>query len=228
VSISFNTNGDVAIAPPRKSFDAKLKLIVKAFLNDSSFDTRTDPEQVLGANFNKFKAAPPPPAPKPAPVPPAPAPAPPSSPTPPVGGAPPIKPDRFFESLVCRVADNSISAVVGEIKKISPETYPISATYLLRTLIELCLRRLIDASGKTVSGKHDPTLTDMVNFVLNNRNIFPSTRMADVIAAAKGQRAFDYLNIVAHQKWMNADPTLLKSVANQLRIFIRHVVQGEP
>jgi hypothetical protein len=126
------------------------------------------------------------------------------------------------------VTDHSIAAVVGEIKKVSPETYAISATYLLRTLIELCLRRIIDASGKSIPGKQDPTLTEMVNFVLNNRDIFPSTRRADVIASAKSQKAFDYLNIVVHQKWMDADPTTVKSVANQLRNFIRHVVQGEP
>jgi hypothetical protein len=68
----------------------------------------------------------------------------------------------------------------------------------------------------------------MVNFALNNRDIFPSTRMADVIASAKAQKAFDHLNIVVHQKWMDADPAVIKSVANQLRNFIRHVVQGEP
>jgi hypothetical protein len=52
--------------------------------------------------------------------------------------------------------------------------------------------------------------------------------MGDVIAAAKSQQAFEYLNIVAHQKWMNADAATVKSVANQLRNFIQHVVQGEP
>jgi hypothetical protein len=195
---------------------------------DDNFDTRTDPEEVLGEGFKKFKAKPIVPVPKaPAPAPTPPAPTPPSPPASP-GVGPSIKPDRFFESLVCRVSDNSIAAVVGEIKKINPETYPISATYLLRTLIELCLRRIISASGKTISGKHDPTLDGMVNFALSNRDIFPSKRMSDVIAAAKSQQAFDYLNIVAHQKWMNADPTTVKSVANQLRNFIRHVVQGEP
>ena len=234
LGISFDANGDVTIAPPRKEFDAKLKLIVRAFLNDDNFDTRTDPEDVLGEGFKKFKAKPVVPVPKtpaptlaPAPTPPPPVP-PPSAPPASAGVSPSIKPDRFFESLVCRVSDNSIAAVVGEIKKISPETYPISATYLLRTLIELCLRRIINASGKTIPGKHDPTLTDLVNFALSNRDIFPSKRMADVIAAAKSQQAFDYLNIVAHQNWMNADPTTVKSVANQLRNFIRHVVQGEP
>lgn len=68
----------------------------------------------------------------------------------------------------------------------------------------------------------------MVNFALNNRDIFTSTRMADVIEAARAHKAFDYLNIVVHQKWMDADPTAVKSVANQLRNFIRHIVQGEP
>lgn len=232
IGISFDANGDVAIAPPRKVFDAKLKQIVKAFLNDDNFDTRTDPKDVLGEGFEKFKAKPVVPVPKPPAPPPIPPPTAhsplPSAPIASPGVGPSIKPDRFFESLVCRISDNSVAAVVGEIKKINPETYPISATYLLRTLIELCLRRIISASGKTIPGKHDPTLTDMVNFALSNRDIFPSKRMADVIAAAKSQQAFDYLNIVAHQKWMDADPTIVKSVANQLRNFIRHVVQGEP
>ena len=49
-----------------------------------------------------------------------------------------------------------------------------------------------------------------------------------MIAAARAQRAFDYLNIVAHQKWMDADLTICKSVANQLRNFIRHIVEGAP
>jgi hypothetical protein len=126
------------------------------------------------------------------------------------------------------VPSHAIAAVVGEIKKITPDTYPISATYLLRTLIELCLRHIIDASGKKIAGSRDPTLTEMVNFALNNRDIFPSKRMADVIDAAKSQKAFDYLNIVVHQKWMDADPAACKSVANALRAFIRHVVEGTP
>lgn len=227
MGVSFNANGDITIAPPRKDFDAKLRRVVKAFLNDDNFDTRTDPEDVLGVEFKKFKAAPPPPSPKP-PTPPTPPPGPTPPPPPVPPGGPQIRPDRFFESLVCRVQNHSIAAVVSEIKKISPDTYPISSTYLLRTLIELCLRRVIDASGKNIPGKHDPTLTEMVNFALNNRDIFPSTRMADVIASAKSQKAFDYLNIVVHQKWMDADPASVKSVANQLRNFIRHIVQAEP
>jgi hypothetical protein len=228
LGLSFDASGDVNIEPPRRSFDTKLKLIVKAFLNDHSFDTRTDPEEVLGSDFEKFRAKPTPPTKKtPRPKsPPSPPPAPP--PAGPASASPPIKPDRFFESLVCRVTDNSIAAVVSEIKKINPETYPISATYLLRTLIELCLRRIITASGKQVGGTRDPALSDLVNFSLNNRDIFPSKRMGDVIDSAKSQKAFDYLNIVAHQKWMDADPTMCKSVANQLRNFIRHVVEGTP
>jgi hypothetical protein len=230
MGITFNGNGEIAIAPPRRSFDAKLKILVKAFLSDPSFDTRTGPESVFGDDFKKFKADPAPPAkpPKPEPQPAGtPPPGTPSS-APGAPSTPAVKPDRFFESLVCRVTDNSIAAVVVEIKKVSPETYPISGTYLLRTLIELCLRRIIDASGKTITGKGDPTLTDLVNFALNHRDIFPSKRMGDVIESARSQKAFDYLNIVVHQKWMDADPTLLKSVANQLRNFVRHVVEGEP
>jgi hypothetical protein len=224
LGLSFNNNGEVKIAAPRKAFDAKLKLIVRAFLK-GDFDTRTDPESVLGSDFKKFKKTPPTPAPKP----PGPGPAPqPPSPQPPSPSGPTVKPDKFFESLVCGIRDNSIAAVVTEIKKISPDLHPISGTYLLRTLIELCLRRLIDASGRTVPGKQDPTLTELVNFALNNRDVFPLKRMGDVAASAKTQGSFEYLNIVAHQKWMNADPGTLKSTANQLRNFIQHVIQGSP
>ena len=79
---------------------------------------------------------------------------------------------------------------------------------------------IITASGRSVPGKHDPTLMEMINFALNNRDIFPSARMADVIEAAKAQKCFEYLNIVTHQKWMNANFATVKSVANQLRNFI--------
>ena len=231
MGLSIASNGDAVIAPPRKAFDAKLKLVVKAFLNDGTFDTRTDPEQVFGSDFRKFKnSRKSSPTPKPSGPPPSPSPSPPSapSPSPPPSGGSVVRPDRFFESLTCRVSDHRIAVVVGEIKKISPETYPISATYLLRTLIELCLRRVIDASGKWSKGHKDPTLTDLVNFALSNRDIFSSKRMGDVIQAAKKQEAFEYLNIVAHQRWMDADPATCKSVANLLRSFIRHIVEQEP
>lgn len=188
LGLSFNGGGDVVISPPRRSFDARLKLIVRAFLNDDSFDTRTDPEDVLGQEIKRFRAKPPAqkPPPKPTPSPPPPAPAPP----PPGGqGGGGIKPDRFFESLVCRIPDQSIAVVVHEIKKLSPDTYPVSATYLMRTLVELSLRRVMENSGRKIPGTRDPSLNDLVNFALNNRDIFPSTRMADVIAAAKAQPA---------------------------------------
>jgi hypothetical protein len=224
LGLSFNANGEVKIKPPRKAFDTKLKLIVRAFLK-GDFDTRSDPESVLGPDFKKFKRSPPEPAPKPPR--PDPAPQPPLSPPQPPSG-PVVRPDKFFESLACGIRDNSIAAVVTEIKKISPDQHPISGTYLLRTLVELCLRKLIDASGRTMPGKQDPSLTDLVNFALNNRDIFPLKRMGDVVASAKAQGSFEYLNIVAHQKWMNADPATLKSTANQLRNFIQHIVQGTP
>jgi len=230
LGLSFDANINAVILPPRKEFDSKLKLIVKAFLNDDKFDTRTSPDGVLGAEFKKFRETPKPASSKPtngigdqpSPT------AEPPQPAPTGSGAQPTRPDRFFESLVCRVSDNSIATVVTEIKKISPETYPISATYLLRTLIELCLRRLISNAGLKVSGTHDPSLSDLVKFALANRTVFPSKRMGDVIATAKSNNAFEYLNIVVHQKWMDADPNLVKSVANQLRSFIRHVVEGNP
>ena len=55
LGISFDGNGDITILPPRKSFDVKLRMIVKAFLNDDNFDTRTDPEDVLGTDFTNLR-----------------------------------------------------------------------------------------------------------------------------------------------------------------------------
>lgn len=103
LGVTFDPNGEVAIAPPRKQFDAKLKLIVKAFLHDDGFDTRTDPEDVLGEGFKKFKAQPAVAVPKPSP-PPTPAPAPsaapgPAPPPPSPSTGPTIRPDRFFEKF---------------------------------------------------------------------------------------------------------------------------------
>jgi hypothetical protein len=227
LGMSFTPQGTAQIQPPRKTFDARLRLIVKAFLAGADFDTRTDPGTILGPDFNKFRARlkgekgnpragkksttsePPPP--------------PPSEPP----SRPGNRPDRFFESLACRIDSNQIASVVFEIKKINPDLYPISGTYLLRTLIELCLRRIIQTAGLTLPGGRDPTLTDHVRFVLQNRAVFPNKRMADVIDSANKQQVFEYLNIVAHQQWMDADPTTLKSTANALRNFIQFVLQDE-
>lgn len=226
LGLSFDSNGQPIIDPPRRTFDKRLKQVVRAFIDGTSFDTRTDPASVFGSEFDKFrsqlqtkgkgrsslksrKAS--------API---------VAPQKPVPQASSVRPDRFFESLVCNVQDNSIAAVVTENKKINPEQHAISGTYLLRTLMELCLRRLIAATGRTVPGKSDPGLTELVNFSLQHRDVFPQQRMGDVIEAARSNKSFDYLNIVVHQKWMDADPKTLKTVANQLRNFIRYVVQG--
>jgi ParB-like nuclease domain len=234
LAISFSDNGTPHIEPPRKTFDTRMKLVVRAFLNEEDFDTRTDPVEVFGPDFKKFRAAlkkrnatptqakaedkkagdftapvtPPPPSPPPS--------------------QPATKPDRFFESLSCRIQSHQIASVVFEIKKINPDLYPISGTYLLRTLIELCLRQLIKTAGLTTPGPRDPSLTDLVKFSLQNRDkVFSAKRMADVIESAYQHKSFDYLNIVAHQQWMNADPTALKSTANTLRNFIQFVLEDE-
>lgn len=231
--LTFSSNGTAHITPPRKKFDDKLRLVVRAFLSGKEFDTRSDPAEVLGQEFRRFrktdpgkaraKSAPPDNTktagtPEPAEAPPQ------SSPPPPKPGG---RPDRFFENLGCRNRSNQIRSVVVEIRKINPDLYPISGTYLLRTLIELCLRQLVMNSGESPSGR-DPTLSDFVNFSLQHRaKVFPNKRMGDVIESAHKQKLFDYLNIVVHQQWMNADPSQLKTTANALRNFIQHVLEDD-
>ena len=229
--LSFTPNGTPHILLTRKKFDERLKLVVKAYLARDDFDTRTDPADVLGAEFRIFRKqfqAKPKPAKKPPAREPVSMPNPPAGPPPAPPPQPPGRPDRFFENLGCRVTSNQIRSVVVEIRKVNPDLYPISGTYLLRTLIELCLSRLVTNSGLSIAGMRDPSLTDFVNFSLQNRGkVFPNKRMGDVIDSAHKQKLFDYLNIVAHQQWMSADPAQLKSTANTLRNFIQHVLEDE-
>ena len=93
MGISFNDSGDATMAPPRRRFDAKLKLIVRRS-STTIPSTRTEPEDVLGADFKRFRTKPAAPAPKP-PAPTPPPPPPPSAPPGSPGGGPAIKPDRF-------------------------------------------------------------------------------------------------------------------------------------
>ena len=237
LGLQFSPSGHPIIQPPRTKFDERVKRIARALLlggKSSKFNTRSTPSDVLGVEFAKFlkrRGA---------------TQAQPrskskqskeekgesiengSTPTVAMTQAEARRPDKFFENLVCRISDNNIACVVTEIKRINPELNPICGTYLLRTLVELSLRWLITSSGKSTPGRGDPTLSELVNFSLQNRDIFPMPRMGDVIEHAKAQKSFDYLNIVVHQKWMNADSMLLKSAASQLRNFIAHIVQGTP
>ena len=66
LGLNFSGNGDYTIKPPRREFDAKLKLIcTRSSLIVATSYTRTNPEDVLGSDFEKFKVKPTSPATKP-------------------------------------------------------------------------------------------------------------------------------------------------------------------
>ncbi|WP_292983497.1 MULTISPECIES: hypothetical protein [unclassified Oceanicaulis] len=135
-----------------------------------------------------------------------------------------LKPDLFFESLVCGVEDDTLKQVIHEINKINPYEFPLTSTFLFRALIESTIYYLLSQAGDLPKSKM-PGLKGYVNHLIANPHHLPDDRARDVLDGVRSRGELDYLSISAHGQWAHADAGRIVSLANQLRQFIRSVVQ---
>lgn len=137
------------------------------------------------------------------------------------------KSEYFFENLICTVMDNSCISVVDEITKINPKDYPLTSTFLIRALLESSLSYMIREAGEhrhVKSGRGDPGLSDLVRFTIQNPHLLPDERAIRVLRNAKDRGELDYLNIVIHGRWAQADAEKVVSIAKLLRELIRSIL----
>ena len=132
--------------------------------------------------------------------------------------------DLFFESLVCGVEDDTLKQVIHEINKINPYEFPLTSTFLFRALIESTIYYLLSQAGDLPKSKM-PGLKGYVNHLIANPHHLPDDRARDVLDGVRSRGELDYLSISAHGQWAHADAGRIVSLANQLRQFIRSVVQ---
>ena len=141
----------------------------------------------------------------------------------------------FFEKLECNVHDDTLLMLTKEIRQVDHQRMPITASLLLRALFEASLveaiRRKTGAWAQVVTqaGKgKDPGLSLLVSFAGNFANgIFQEQRICHTLVGNTTANAKSYLDLIAHGKWVKADPAMVFTCANNLRKIIEHILSGK-
>lgn len=137
----------------------------------------------------------------------------------------------FFENLTCLVKDNHLLKLTEELKNIEYTKRPAAACMLLRAVFECSLvyqlrkKKLWTNLVETKKGK-DPSLDTLMTYCANEQhNVFTEKRICTLLSNDAAIKAKDYLDLVTHGRWAEADPTHLRSVATRLRKVIVAILE---
>lgn len=137
----------------------------------------------------------------------------------------------FFENLACLVKDNHLLKLTDELKNIEYTKRPAAACMLLRAIFECALvyqlkkKKLWTSLVETKKGK-DPSLDVLMSFCANEQNnVFTEKRICTLLSNSAAIQAKDYLDMVTHGRWAEADPAHLRSIAIRLRKVIAAILE---
>lgn len=214
MDLNFNDRMEPTSGHLQDQLQRELQRIARGFLikdanGKTAFDTRSSADEVLEGRPRQRAAAK-------------------------TGGSPAIKTPKassFFEKIECKANDDSLIHLCKELKIVDHNAMPIAATVLLRSTLETALVYQVKKKGKwpslisTNSGR-DVTLSQLFKFCANEKNqAFNESRVSSILNNQTARDAKDYLDVVVHGRWMDADPARLHSIANSLRKVITAIVE---
>ncbi len=139
------------------------------------------------------------------------------------------RPELFFEHLNCRQNDLHMRLLCRELQRISVDDFRFSASFLMRSTFEWCLRYHLIQTGhwKTLEEKHKrPKLSHMMSYAaLKDNRVFPNENMTNKIQDIISQGRLNDLNYNAHDSVGNHSPERLREIAGDLRPFIRYIAE---
>lgn len=244
LKINFDENENINSSLPVKIFKEQMKRIIRDFLipdpetNKPRCDTRTNPTNYF-KQFAELKINANEPGPdknsgsKPAyalsqsvgneGI---------ANTTSPAGSSRPKTPKAslFFENLECHVQDDKLIRLTQEIKTINHERMTIAASLLTRALLECALVYKLKSAkrwGELIKEGKDPGLAEIIKFCSNFKNgVFAEQNVCKTLQSHTTTQAKTYLDAITHMKYQEADSQTLRSVANNLRQVIQHILEG--
>ncbi|OXB94672.1 ParB/Srx family N-terminal domain-containing protein [Parageobacillus galactosidasius] len=135
----------------------------------------------------------------------------------------------LFEGIVYSGKHKGIQRTLYEIQRLDIDKFTLSATYLMRTLLECALQEYLihnNLFNNWNKPNYDPSLTDLINYC-KQHNIFSSINknFQRVINNAHALRDADVLNSIAHAKYNLPDPNTLRSIENRWYIFLEFLLK---
>lgn len=144
----------------------------------------------------------------------------------------PPKPDRFFETLQCRIQDDASIRLTNEIRQISPGRTPTAAAFLLRSLLEVGLEYQLRKTKNWTSligkkpGRH-PDLSDVIKHCLQTPTAFAMKNVRRTLEVLHNQKTKDYLDLIVHAQYLKVNADELNSLANKTRGVIEAIFKDE-
>lgn len=143
-----------------------------------------------------------------------------------------IKPDRFFETLQCKIQDDAAIRLTSEIRQISPSRTPTAAAFLLRAILAESLEYQLKKTSnwKTLTahkpGWH-PDLGDVIQHCLRTSDVFAIKNVRRALEVLHNQKTKDYLDLIVHAQYLKINAEELTVLANKTRGIIEGILSDE-
>lgn len=141
----------------------------------------------------------------------------------------PENPSILFSGIVYTGEHPGIKRVLYELHTLKVSTHLLSATYLIRTLLECTLQEylirnnLFDQWNKP---GRDPSITDLLNYCQRN-NTFQNINQSyqRTINGAFAKKDHDELNSITHGKYNLPSQDILWDIERRWRIFVKYMIE---
>ncbi|MBN8236863.1 ParB-like nuclease domain-containing protein [Halobacillus kuroshimensis] len=135
----------------------------------------------------------------------------------------------LYQGIVYNDQSSGISQTLYELGQINYKNLTLSATFLVRTLLECSLQqylRTIGRENEAMNNGRDPSLTNLLNFY-NQNNILKGThnRFQGIISNFLSQKWADTLNSISHAKYSDPDPSILKTIESQTYSLVQWLLK---
>ncbi|KMP78180.1 hypothetical protein TU62_01955 [Bacillus cereus] len=136
----------------------------------------------------------------------------------------------LFEGLIYSGTHRGIQRSLYEIQNINHDKYTLSATYLLRTLLECSLQEYLVKNNLFNEWKkknQDPSISDLLNYC-NQHKCFKiiNTNHQRTIEHALAKRDHDELNSVTHAKYNEPSTNSIKDIEKRWYQIVKFLLEN--
>lgn len=116
-----------------------------------------------------------------------------------------------------------IQRALFELHRTNHNNFTLSATYLVRTLIECSLQAYLDEiNEKYMDNGRDPSLTKLINYYVSNKILDKKNhQLHNILVRWKNEQFANKLNAIVHAKYLDIHPHALEEIERESYYLIQ-------
>lgn len=135
----------------------------------------------------------------------------------------------LFEGIIYSGKHNGIQRILYEIQRLDINQFTLSATYLMRTLLECALQEYLITNNLFENWNRpnrDPSLSDLINYCKQHNSFLGINKnFQRTIDSAHALKDADVLNSIAHAKYNLPNPHRLWDIEKRWYIFLKFLLK---